>query len=304
MTASSRPSGIVLVWLALLAAPGCYTSHELDRTSPGDDASVSDTGVSDLGVSDLGLRDAAVLRDGDVVDANVVDANVVDASMNGNDAGMTPCVRDFVVRTLSIPTLASGVGFDLDGGGTQLGCGVDGPNGVDNGLATLVDYASEEGVDLDRLFIAATAAGLISRPVFRLDQCRTVPTFRLVGGIGRSRPAVVETDSSGSITFRATVEELPIFLQLVGFHPDFTLDEARVSGTITGNTISSLVIGGTISRERVETLAREFARLTSMPRDDVEAAFLELLDLDPDPDTGACEDLSAAFQATGTFLQP
>jgi hypothetical protein len=299
MGLASRLVGFVLLLLIFLAGPGCYNSHELDGASLGVDASMSD----------IGLRDASLLEDGAVVDASVMDGGTIrdagtvsDTGVIRNDAGlMTPCVREFEVQTLRIATLDSGWGFDLDGGGTQVGCGVDGVDGVDNGLASLVAYATTQGVNLDQLLLAAITLGRIDAR-FRLNTCRSDATLAWMENgavVGRSRPAVVGTDGSGGLTFRGSVEQVPIRFGGRNFVIDFTMDQAQVSGTITGTTVSPLVIGGAVSRERIEAFAVELARVADVSLDDVESALLDLLDLPIDEGAGTCEDLSAAFHGTG-----
>lgn len=265
---------------ALLA--GCYDAHDLSSG----DGSVSELGPLGDGGVDLGL-------DGEVMT---------------EDASQPACQHDFAVRTLSIPTLASGVGFDLDGGGTQIGCGVDGVDGIDNALAGLAALTGLVNLDINQLLTAAITFRLVRLRV-RLDECGATPTLVMVDAngapIGTPRDAVVEVSSDGNYTFEGSVEQVPIVLSLPfggGIQVDISLDEVQLAGTVAGGNLAPMVIGGEIPRERIEALAESFGGVGGLPPGTIEALLADLLDLHIDPNTGDCQAMSGALVATGTEL--
>ncbi|MBK8408000.1 MAG: hypothetical protein IPL19_08415 [Sandaracinaceae bacterium] len=267
--------------LSLAALSGCYDAHDLTLGPPP---------LEDGSVGELGLPDAAV--------------------DSGLDAGQPACQQDFVVRTLSLPDDVSGVGFDLDGGGAEVGCGMDGPGGVDNAFGRLAGLVQLVGVDIDQLLTAAITLRLVRLRV-RLDRCGDTPTLVMVdddgAAIGSPRAAVVETGTDGSITFEGSVELVPIVL-MVPFGPgiqiDISLDNVQLAGTFADTNLSRLVLGGELPRERIVALAEAFAGPAGMNPETIEALLVTLLDLHVDENTGSCTAMSGAFLATGRVLRP
>lgn len=269
--------------LSLSASPGCYDAHDV---SLGDGSVQGELGLRDDGGVDLGLDGSIILDDG----------------------GQPACQEDFAVRTLAVPTLASGVGFDLDGGGTQIGCGVDGVDGIDNALAGLASITELAGVDINQLLTAAITFRFVRLRV-RLDRCGDTPTLVMVDAngspIGAPRAATVVVDASGSYTFEGSVDQVPISLS-VPFGPgimiDVSLDEVRMRGTVLNGNLAPLVMGGELPRERIEALAEAFGGVAGLPPEVIAGLLGDLLDLHVDPNTGSCTAMSGALVATGTRL--
>lgn len=210
------------------------------------------------------------------------------------------CQTDYSLSSFSVPSLESGIGFNLDGGGSEIGCRDDGPGGVDNGVVGLDGLLGGFGFTLDQIIQLAGSVGAL-RFAARINECGASDTIELIDvngqPIGAAAPITLEADGS----FTAMIEEFPITMPLIIVPGtlDLTMERVQVGGTIEDGRIDDLVLGGAINGERVLALGQMIGPLAGIDPMLIDGVVRSLLDLDTDPDAGGCEQLSMQLTAVG-----
>jgi hypothetical protein len=272
--------------LAASALLGCYEAH----TSP----------------SSPVARDGGVAFDGDLPPVDLGPR----PDFGVDDAGTPVCQVDYVVTTLAIADPATGVGFDLDDGDGSVGCGTDGPGGVDNALGTLAGTLSGLGVDFNQFLTLGFTLRLI-RVTLRTDLCDGSARLAVVNASGDEEGegmlTLFDPEDDGGIPFEGALSQLPLSLSLPvgpGLQVDLSMDSVRVSGILRDGRMEELVLGGAIEGERLADVAASLGGLVGgLPPDLIEGTLNASLDLETSAAGPGCDALSAAFSGAARALR-
>lgn len=192
------------------------------------------------------------------------DADVFDVGAPPDPDGGT-CVSATYRVTSGQSEDRVGVGTDLDDGGSEIGCGIDGPAGIDNGFA------------LTTLHGRSQAAGFVIVPTVRVhvDACR--PPESIVVDVGEnSLDVLLSPEGRFQTPLPGTIRTS------LGGLVSNTLEGATLSGAVQNGALTGLTLSGEFTSQAMERW---------LSRDD----FASFLDLDRASDPG-CESISAQLR--------
>jgi len=154
-----------------------------------------------------------------------------------------PCPVTYELREVTVPPIAEGSGFDLDGGGSEAGCREDGPGGVDNGIQELDSFVSGlfSGFSLNVFITRASREGFLEIPAIRIDRCSAQPTIQAVTADGSVIGAAVPLEVAPDGGFFAQLSGLSFSIRyLPTLYSTAPYEHALVVGEAVGTTTVQL----------------------------------------------------------------